>query len=172
MSRERPTPDCFKAVSVQSYEHISMHAVYLRAPPLPICRCAIMIRGKRSAWMKYLHLSSPCRLPTRTCVNFSWISIPMIGRSQVTSTNGDTDASTLYFKSAELSSIRFRYCKGLRTFRNIKDGRLNRILLLLVWEYYWFVIRQVCGKKSTYIPLNPPVYLQLSSKKPLKLNIL
>lgn len=36
--QQQPTPDCFKAVSVQSYEHISMHAVYLRAPPLPICR--------------------------------------------------------------------------------------------------------------------------------------
>lgn len=50
---------------------------------------------ERIAWMKYPHLSNhaDCR-PGR--VNFSWISIPMIGRSQLTSTNTDTDASMLY----------------------------------------------------------------------------
>lgn len=85
-----------KAVSV-SVPWVRFHARTLQTCALRRCPSVVaqLWSEGRSAWMKYPHLGSraDCR-PGR--VNFSRISILVIGRSQLTSTNTDTDASTLY----------------------------------------------------------------------------
>lgn len=140
---KKPTPDCSEAVSVRRYEHISMHAVYLRAPPLPICRCAIMIRGKKC--LNEISVPQlPCRLPTRTCQLLpdqhlhDWKITTHIYKHW----HRCEDA---LLKSTKLSSIRFKYCKGLRTFRNIKDKDW-------IW-FFSFLFGNCIGEASA---CNPP----------------
>lgn len=145
---KKNTPDCFKAVSVESYEHISMHTVYLRASPLPICRCAIMIRGKKCL----NEIPAPqllCRLPTRTC-QLLLDQHPHDWKITTHIYKHCHRCEHALRKSTELSSIRFKYCKGSTRFKDIQEyqrRRQNRILLLLVWEFYWKGLqRQVCKK--------------------------
>lgn len=73
-------------------------------------------------------------------VNFSWISIPVIGRSQLTIYKHWHRCEHALLKSAELSSIRFRFRKGSTWFKDNWECQrqiMNRILFLCVWDFYW-----------------------------------
>lgn len=80
--------------------------------------------------MKY---PAPQRRPGRADV--SWISISV---KKITThiLKQPHSCERAQLKAAELRSIRFRYCKGLRTFRNIKAAAASDSSPL-VWELRW-----------------------------------
>lgn len=110
-----PTPDCFKAVFCSElWAHFYARCIRAALRHRPSVAVQLWSEEKKKEevpeW-NIPHLSShaDCR-PGR--VNFSWISIPMIGRSQLYIYKHWHRCERALLKSAELSSIRFKYCKG------------------------------------------------------------